>query len=254
MFQGSSHQLLCRYMKLLAAREGQAGAAAGCTEVSSQTVAPLAKGKPVQTLPVAVQDQACQACPLPADCFCTCCACCHICMVSCTAGCYYRWHIAEKHDGLRPQRRHTCRVQHLSCTGQARVLSFCPGPASRGPLLQAYGADILQATAGASSHADLAAASSSREAGAASPTDAAGPPVPADASGAASQAEASAPAATAPAPEPDSGEAGPDRGAAAQHDVIGAASASTGPGMLLCRKPGLHAAGACVSATAWDWA
>ena len=142
--------------------------------------------------------------------------------------------------------------QHLSCTGQARVLSFCPGPASRGPLLQAYGADILQATAGASSHADQAAASSSREPGAASPAGAAGPPVPADASGAASQAETSAPAPSAPAPEPDSGEAGADRGAAAQHDVIGAAPASTGPGVLLCRKPGLHAAGACVSATAQD--
>ena len=64
--QHGCSQLLHRYMKLLAAREGQTGAAAGCTEVSSQTVAPLAKGKPVQTLPVVVQDQACQACPLPA--------------------------------------------------------------------------------------------------------------------------------------------------------------------------------------------
>lgn len=53
-------------MKLLAARGGQDEAAAGCTQAASQTVAPLAKGKPVQTLPVMVQDQSCQVSSLAA--------------------------------------------------------------------------------------------------------------------------------------------------------------------------------------------
>ena len=61
-------EVLRRYMQLLASRTEEADGEVTVTALPSQTYAPLAKGKPSQTMPLLVQQQGCQVSCESSDC------------------------------------------------------------------------------------------------------------------------------------------------------------------------------------------